>query len=69
MLYAVLGAVLGQEQMLKVNLVAVVAVVAVTNALLVLPANRVLRWAFGPPATGARHATGTAGARLVTAAR
>jgi rod shape-determining protein MreD len=45
MLYAVLGAVLGQEQFLKVDLGAVVAVVAVTNAVLAWPAMRVMRWA------------------------
>jgi rod shape-determining protein MreD len=47
MLYAVLGAVLGQEQMLRVDLAAVVAVVAVTNAVLALPARRVIGWAIG----------------------
>jgi rod shape-determining protein MreD len=45
MLYAVLGAVLGQEQFLKVDLAAVVGVVAVTNGLLAWPAIRVVRWA------------------------
>jgi rod shape-determining protein MreD len=48
MLYAVLGAVLGQEQFLRVNLVAVVLVVSVTNAVLAAPAVRLVRWAVRP---------------------
>jgi rod shape-determining protein MreD len=47
MLYAVLGAVLGQEQFLKVDLGAVVAVVAVVNGVLAWPAMRIVRWAVG----------------------
>ncbi len=47
MLYAVLGAVLGQEQFLKVDLVAVVGVVSVTNAVLAWPAVRLVGWAVG----------------------
>jgi cell shape-determining protein MreD len=59
MLYAVLGAVLGQDQFLDVNLVAVVGVVAVTNALLAAPAVRVVAWALGPSsADGARSPAG-----------
>ncbi len=50
MLYAVLGAVLGEPQFLHVNLAVVVAVVAVANALLAGPAVRVLRWALVSPA-------------------
>jgi rod shape-determining protein MreD len=46
MLYAVLGAVLGQQQFLKVDLGAVVALVTVTNALLSWPAMRVMGWAL-----------------------
>ena len=53
MLYAVLGAVLGQEQFLTVDLAAVVGVVAVFNAILALPAVRVVRWAL-PSADDAR---------------
>jgi len=48
MLYAVLGAVLGQEQFLRVNLVATVLVVAVANAALVPVALRLVRWALEP---------------------
>lgn len=55
MLYAVLGAVLGQGQFLKVDLVAVVAVVAVGNAVLAGPAVRLVGWALSPSLTdGAR---------------
>jgi hypothetical protein len=58
MLYAVLGAVLGQAQFLHVDLVAVVAVVSVVNAVLAGPSVRVLRWALVPseraPAAGRR---------------
>lgn len=49
MLYAVLGAILGQPQMLKVDLAAVVTVVAVVNALLVVPATRLVGWAVDQP--------------------
>lgn len=48
MLYAVLGAVLGQGQFLKVDLAAVVVVVSVTNAVLALPARRLVAWAIAP---------------------
>ncbi len=48
MLYAVIGAVLGQEQFLRVDLAAVVAVVAVVNAILAAPAVRLVGWALGP---------------------
>jgi rod shape-determining protein MreD len=54
MLYAVLGAVLGQEQFLDVDLVAVVGVVSVVNAVLAPPAVRVLRWALEPSAEESR---------------
>ncbi|HVC15351.1 MAG TPA: rod shape-determining protein MreD [Acidimicrobiales bacterium] len=46
MLYAVLGAVLGESQFLHVDLAVVVAVVAIANALLAGPAVRILRWAL-----------------------
>lgn len=48
MLYAVLGKVLGEPQFLRVDLVAVVAVVAVANAVLAGPAVRLMRWALEP---------------------
>ncbi len=50
MLYAVLGAVLGESQFLHVDLAAVVTVVAVANALLTGPTVRLMRWALTPPA-------------------
>jgi rod shape-determining protein MreD len=46
MLFAVLGAVLGQQQMVQVNFLALFAVVAVSSVLLVLPVNRLMRWAL-----------------------
>jgi rod shape-determining protein MreD len=58
MLYAVLGAVLGQDQFLDVDLVAVVTVVAVCNAVLAGPAVRLVGWALGPfSADSARSST------------
>jgi len=47
MLYAVLGAVLGEEQFLRADLAAIVLVVGVANALLSLPALRLVIWSFG----------------------
>jgi len=58
MLYAVLGAVLGESQFLHVDLAGVVAVVAVANALLAGPAVRLMRWALAGDAERA-----TAGGR------
>ncbi len=49
MLYAVLGAVLGESQFLHVDLAVVVTVVAVANGLLAGPAVRVMRWALTGP--------------------
>jgi rod shape-determining protein MreD len=46
MLYAVLGAVLGEGQFLHADLAAMVPVVAVANAILAVPAVRVTRWAL-----------------------
>ncbi len=46
MLYAVLGAVLGQSQFLHVNLAAVLVVVAVCNGVLATPAVRLVAWCF-----------------------
>jgi rod shape-determining protein MreD len=44
--YALGGEVLGQESLLKGNLGIVMLVVAAVNAILVLPATRMMRWAF-----------------------
>jgi rod shape-determining protein MreD len=46
MLYAVLGAVLGNDQFLHVGLPAVVVVVSLVNAVLAGPAVRAARWAL-----------------------
>ena len=46
MLFAVLGAVLGQQQMVQVDFLALFAVVAVSSVVLVLPVNRLMRWAL-----------------------
>jgi rod shape-determining protein MreD len=55
MLYAVLGALIGQEQMLKLDLGVIAAVVAVPNALLAVPAVRAMNWALGVGPRGAEH--------------
>lgn len=62
MLYAVLGAVLGEGQFVQVDLVAVVLVVAVANAVLATPAVRVMGWVLGP-SSGQRARTRAAGSR------
>ncbi len=49
--YATLGAVLGQPQMLHVSLVRIVLLVSLTNAVLALPAQRLVAW--GLPAASA----------------
>jgi rod shape-determining protein MreD len=46
MLFAVLGAVFGQQQMVQVDFLAVFAVVAVSSVVLVLPVSRLMRWAL-----------------------
>ncbi len=51
MVYASLGAVLGQPQMLHVDLLRVVLVVSVTNAVLVLPALRMVSWSMPTAST------------------
>lgn len=45
-LYGVLGSVLGQPQMLHVELVRIIIIVAVVNAVLALPALRMVVWAL-----------------------
>jgi rod shape-determining protein MreD len=46
MLFSVLGAILGQQQMVQVDFLALVLVVAVSSVVLVLPVNRLMRWAL-----------------------
>jgi rod shape-determining protein MreD len=46
MLFAVLGAILGQQQMVQVDFLALFLVVGVSSVILVLPVNRLMRWAL-----------------------
>ena len=50
-IYAVLGSVLGQPQMLHVDLTRIVVVVSVANAVLALPALRLVAWALPAAST------------------
>ncbi len=51
MVYAVLGSVLGQPQMLHVDLARIVVLVSVINAVLALPAMRLMVWALPQAST------------------
>ena len=46
MLFAVLGAILGQEQMVQIDFLALFIVVGVSSVVLILPVNRLMRWAL-----------------------
>jgi high-affinity Fe2+/Pb2+ permease len=46
MLFAVLGAILGQEQMVQINFLSLFLVVGVSSVVLVLPVSRFVRWAL-----------------------
>jgi rod shape-determining protein MreD len=46
MLFSVLGAIFGQQQMVQIDFFSLFLVVAVSSALLVLPVNRLVRWAL-----------------------
>lgn len=46
MLFAVLGAILGQEQMVQIDFVALFLVVGLSSVVLVLPVSRLMRWAL-----------------------
>ena len=46
MLFAVLGAIMGQQQMVQIDFLALGLVVAVSSLVLVLPVNRLMRWAL-----------------------
>jgi rod shape-determining protein MreD len=50
-LYALLGSVLGQPQMLHVDLTQIVVVVSLVNAVLALPALRLVSWALPQAST------------------
>jgi hypothetical protein len=52
--FVVLGIMLGQDELLGVPLVRVVVVVAGVNALLALPAVRLLSWVWAPLAPAPR---------------
>jgi len=51
LVYGVLGSVLGQPQMLHVDLVRVIAVVSITNAVLAIPAMGLVTWAVPAAST------------------
>ena len=46
MLFAVLGAILGQQQMVQVDFLAVFLVVGVSSLVLVFPVSRLMQWAL-----------------------
>jgi hypothetical protein len=46
MLFSVLGALFGQQQMVQIDFFSLFLVVAASSAILVLPVNRVMRWAL-----------------------
>jgi rod shape-determining protein MreD len=46
MLFAVLGAVFGQQQMVQIDFLTLFIVVGVSSVVLVLPVNRLMRWAL-----------------------
>ena len=46
MLFAVLGAILGQQEMVQVDFLTLFAVVGVASLVCVLPVNRLMRWAL-----------------------
>jgi rod shape-determining protein MreD len=62
MIYAVLGAVLGESSMLHVDLLAVVGVVSIVNGIVAVPMRAFLRWAMNPNPIGRRRTLAT-GAR------
>jgi rod shape-determining protein MreD len=45
-LFAVLGAIFGQQQMVQIDFFSLALVVAVSSLILVLPVNRLMRWAL-----------------------
>jgi len=46
MLFAVLGAILGQQQMVQVDFLSLFFVVGISSIVLVLPVSRLMRWAL-----------------------
>jgi rod shape-determining protein MreD len=51
MLFAVLGGIFGQRQMVQIDFPALVLVIAVSSMILVLPVHRMMRWALFPDGT------------------
>jgi rod shape-determining protein MreD len=51
MLFAVLGGILGQRQMVQIDFLVLGFVIAVSSAILVVPVNRAMRWAIFPDGT------------------
>jgi hypothetical protein len=60
MLFAVLGAIFGQQQMVQIDFFSLALVVAVSSVILVLPVNGLMRWAL--MAEGNRHSLVSASA-------
>jgi rod shape-determining protein MreD len=48
MLFSVLGAVFGQQQMVQINFFTLFFVIAASSAVLVVPVNRLMRWSLFP---------------------
>jgi hypothetical protein len=46
MLFAVLGAILGQPQMVQIDFVALFLMISVSSVVFVLPVSRLMRWAL-----------------------
>ncbi len=46
MLFAVLGAIFGQEQMVQIDFLSLFLVVGISSVVLILPVNRLMRWAL-----------------------
>jgi hypothetical protein len=46
MLFAVLGAILGQPQMVQIDFVALFLMISISSVVFVLPVSRLMRWAL-----------------------
>jgi hypothetical protein len=46
MLFAVLGAILGQPQMVQIDFVALFFMISISSVVFVLPVSRLMRWAL-----------------------
>jgi len=63
MLFAVLGAILGQQQMVQVDFLTLFLVVGVSSVVLVLPVNRLMRWALAGESNSRSLVAAQAGSR------